>query len=285
MNNSKAIFHDFVRQITLTDDAEEISAITHLVFEKLFDITRTDILREKELLLSDAQKTFLKDVIRRINDHEPVQYILGEALFFGRNFLVNPSVLIPRPETEELIREILAYVKAHSKKATVKILDIGTGSGCIPVTLSLEIPRCEVYATDISQDAIHVAKLNSKIHRANVSFVLNDILKEDIPFPSLDVVVSNPPYITFSEKGEIKSNVVDHEPHLALFVPENDALIFYKVLAVKGFNALKNQGLLCVEINERFGREVSEIFSKAGFREVKILKDISGKDRIVSGTK
>lgn len=285
MNNSKAIFHDFVRQITLTDDAEEISAITYLVFEKLFDITRTDILREKELLLSDAQKTFLKDVIRRINDHEPVQYILGEALFFGRNFLVNPSVLIPRPETEELIREILAYVKAHSKKATVKILDIGTGSGCIPVTLSLEIPRCEVYATDISQDAIHVAKLNSKIHRANVSFVLNDILKEDIPFPSLDVVVSNPPYITFSEKGEIKSNVVDHEPHLALFVPENDALIFYKVLAVKGFNALKNQGLLCVEINERFGREVSEIFSKAGFREVKILKDISGKDRVVSGTK
>jgi release factor glutamine methyltransferase len=285
MNNSKAIFQDFVRQITLTADAEEVSAITYFVFEKLFGLTRTDILRDKQFPLSESQKTALKNVIRRINDHEPVQYILGEAIFFGRKFLVNPSVLIPRPETEELIIEVLVHVKAHNKKEPIKVLDIGTGSGCIPITLSLEIPGSELYATDISQDALHVAKQNSKMHGANVSFVLHDILKEDIPFPGLDVVVSNPPYVTFSEKGKMKSNVVDHEPHLALFVPENDALIFYKALAVKGFDALKNQGSLCVEINERFGREVSELFSRAGFREVKILKDISEKDRIVSGIK
>lgn len=281
MINSKLLFNDFVSQITFEEDRDEVRAVAYLVFENLFSLTKTEILGEKSILLSDLNLSKLKEVSDRLNKFEPIQYILGEAEFFGRKFKVNSNVLIPRPETEELVFEII-----HSTgkiQAEIRILDIGTGSGCIPITLALEISKSNVYATDISDGAIKVARSNAETLKANISFLRHNILTEKIPINNLDVVVSNPPYVLQQEQTHMKDNVISYEPHLALFVPENDALIFYKAIAAKAKTVLKPDGLCIVEINERFGKEVAEVFSKNSFSDIKIKKDLNGKERIVSG--
>jgi release factor glutamine methyltransferase len=280
MNNSKILFQDFVRQITLKESAEEISGMAYLVFEHVFGISKTDVLSEKLIPTSQADLQRLVETVKRINQHEPVQYILGEAEFFGRRFKVNPAVLIPRPETEELICEVKSIVRHEAS-----MLDIGTGSGCIAITLALEVPGSKVFATDVSDRALLVSGENSARLGAAVKFLKHDILRERIPFDNLDVVVSNPPYITFDEKEQMRPNVVDFEPHLALFVPENDPLIFYKAITSKAFAALKGGGLLCVEINERFGRDVAKLFFDSGFEKIEIIRDLSGKERMVRGVK
>ncbi|MEO7988022.1 MAG: peptide chain release factor N(5)-glutamine methyltransferase [Chryseolinea sp.] len=287
MKNSKALFQDLVKQITLNEDQDEIHSMAYEILQNLLELSRTDILSEKQI---DTSKivTKLSDVVRRVNQHEPVQYILGEAYFFGRKFIVNPSVLIPRPETEELVRLIISEMKDRSIQLKgidfkIKILDIGTGSGCIPVSLALEITHSEVYAIDISEDALHVAKQNATNLNAEVQFSRLDILNDEIPFQNLDVVVSNPPYIALSEKKDMGNNVVDHEPHLALFVEDDDTLIFYNAIASKSKKVLKSGGLLAVEINERFGKEVADLFKHNNFQEIEVIKDLSGKDRIVKG--
>jgi release factor glutamine methyltransferase len=289
MKNSKTLFQDFIEQVTLPETPEEISSIAFLVFEKLFQVSKTDIFAGKPIEVSMDTTARLADIVQRLNDHEPIQYILGEADFFGRTFKVNSSVLIPRPETEELIREVLSFVTSSAHKTgfteKIKILDIGSGSGCIAITLSDEIAKAEVYATDVSPDALAVAQKNSQQLSAPVSFIIHDILKENIPMDTLDVVVSNPPYITPGEKMEMKENVVEHEPHLALFVPEHEPLIFYEAITKKSMKALKSGGKLFVEINERYGSEVSGLFLNCGFMDVRIVKDMAGKDRIVEGEK
>jgi release factor glutamine methyltransferase len=193
---------------------------------------------------------------------------------------VNSAVLIPRPETEELISELKSILRYSAS-----ILDIGTGSGCISITLALELRGSKVFATDVSDQALSLSKENNTRLGATVQFLKHDILHEEIPFSGLDVIVSNPPYIVFSEKEQMQPNVVNFEPHLALFVPENDPLIFYKKIASKAYAALKAGGLLCVEINERFGGEVAKLFLDSGFEEIKIIRDLSGKERIVRGKK
>lgn len=280
MNNSKTLFQDFLSQITLNEDKAEIISMAHLVLDRVLGISKTDLLSQKQIQATTNELEKLDNIVKRINQHEPIQYILGEADFFGRRFKVNASVLIPRPETEELVREVKNF--SHPAAA---ILDIGTGSGCIPITLALEIPGSRVSATDISDKALVVAKENSKNLGAAVHFLQHNILTEEIPFHNLDIVVSNPPYITVSEKESMAPNVKDFEPHVALFVPENDPLIFYSAIASKAQTALKTGGLLCVEINERFGDKVKALFQEKGFREVTAIRDLSGKNRIVRGTK
>jgi release factor glutamine methyltransferase len=280
MNNSKLLLQDFVRQVTLNESAEEISGMACLVFEHLFGISKTDVLAERPIRTSLPDLQRLKEIAERINQHEPVQYIVGEAEFFTRKFKVNSHVLIPRPETEELIGEVKSMVRGAAS-----ILDIGTGSGCISITLALEIAGSKVFATDVSEPALTLSEENNTRLGANVQFLKHDVLLEEIPFNDLDIIVSNPPYIVFSEKEQMRPNVVDFEPHLALFVPENDPLIFYKAIASKANTALKAGGLLCVEINERFGPEVAKLFSDSGFEEIKIIRDLSGKERIVRGKK
>lgn len=277
MKNSKLLFQDFIKLITIDEPREETESIAYLVLEKLFSLSQTDILSEKTIDVSEKELNTLIEITRRINQHEPVQYILGEAFFFGRKFSVNTTVLIPRPETEELVLTVLQSVK----KSDLKILDIGTGSGCIPVTFALELPRAEVYATDVSEKALAVAKQNAAGLDAPVTFLLHDILQSAIPFSDLDVIVSNPPYVTLQEKAEMKSNVTEYEPHLALFTPENDPLIFYRAIAVKAKNALKRGGLLAVEINIKFASDVTHLFREAGFKDIVIIKDINRKERIV----
>lgn len=216
MSNSKTLFDDFVSRLTLEETREEIEMIAGLVFEKLFSITPTDLMKGKSIELTPEQVRYVNQVAQRINTGEPVQYVLRQAHFYGRPFYVDPFVLIPRPETEELVSCVLKHSPLQA------VLDIGTGSGCIPVTLSLEKPALKMYATDISKQALAVAKSNAASLGAKVEFLEHNILTEDIPFADLDVVVSNPPYIGNSEKAGMKRNVLEYEPHLALFVSDKE---------------------------------------------------------------
>jgi len=272
--NSKAVFHDIKSKLKL-DEPEEAHAIALALMEKYYDFTLTDILSEKEIEIKN-----LDEIIARLNQHEPLQYVLGDAEFFGRKFIVNPSVLIPRPETELLVYEVLKM-----KLKSPRILDIGTGSGCLAITLNLEIPNSKVYAIDVSQNSLDTAIINSKKLGADVSFLPNDFLKNIPSIDPVEVIVSNPPYIRNSEKTSMSSNVLNYEPHLALFVSDRDPLIFYQAIASKSKTLLKPFGKIFVEINESFGNEVKELFKSHGLEEVKIIKDLDGKDRIVTASK
>lgn len=278
--NSKDLFRDLRKQVTLSQDASETDSMLYLILESI-GITRSDIIAQKAVSLTSAETSTLANILSRVNRNEPVQYILGKAHFYGREFQVNPSVLIPRPETELLVEEVLK----NTSNASGKILDIGTGSGCIAITLAKELPQKTVMAFDISDDALKTASANAKQLGADVNFQRVDILKDEIHFQDIEFIVSNPPYVATSEKEIMNNNVLDHEPHLALFVPDNDPLIFYKVIGKKGLPALKAGGRIVVEINERFGKEVCDIFIQAGFTNARVIKDLQNKDRIVSAMK
>jgi release factor glutamine methyltransferase len=284
MKNSKVLFQELISRISLKENKDEIQSLVHLLMENQFSTSITDILAEKKIRVDDQQEVRLAKIIDRINSHEPIQYILGEAEFYGRTFKVNPAVLIPRPETEELIDVVKKY--ATGQKHNLRILDIGTGSGCIPITLALEIKKnTEVTSTDISEKALDTAKQNALALNAAVNFIHHDILKEDLPLDRIDIVVSNPPYVTESEQTAMDRNVLEHEPHLALFVPDNDPLVFYKAITKKAGKILTTDGLIAMEINERFGREVVDLLSALHFKDVQVFKDINGKDRIITAIK
>lgn len=287
MKNSKVLFQETEHSIIIRESKEEIQSIVYLVLANLLNLTRTEIIAGKMITYSDTSMRKMKEMIQRINNHEPVQYVLGEEFFFGRRFQVNPSVLIPRPETEELVRVVLAYknliFQRDNVNAALKILDIGTGSGCIPITLFHEIYNAEIYATDVSKAALAIAAHNAKNLLAKINWIEHDILTEKIPVGNLDIIVSNPPYVTKKEMGELAQNIVDYEPHLALLVSDEDPLIFYNVIVQQSGEVLRNNGLLAVEINERFGNEVTQLFLQAGFQEVKTMKDMAGKERVVCG--
>ena len=223
----------------------------------------------------------MNEIAERINNHEPVQYILGECFFYGRIFKVNPSVLIPRPETEELVRCVIDFARRR-EKANCGVLDIGTGSGCIATTLALELRGAKVFATDVSERALELASANAAMLGANVQFLQHNVLREALAF-SVDIVVSNPPYIAWNERSAMARNVTDYEPELALFVDSNDPLLFYKAIVNRAKESLSLNGLLAVEINERFGEDVRKLFAENDLREVEILQDALGKDRIVKG--
>jgi release factor glutamine methyltransferase len=284
MKNSKTVFQDFVNQLKLVDSREEVLSMSYLVFEKVLGISKTDIMAQKPII-SSTTETQLKEIVHRMNDHEPVQYILGEADFFGRKFKVSPAVLIPRPETEEMVTAIKHLHASGQLPGNPKILDIGTGSGCIPITLALEMPEANFFATDVSPEALKVAAFNAQKLKAEVTFIEHDILNSEISIHNLNLIVSNPPYIPLTEKNRMHTNVIEYEPHLALFVSDDDPLIFYKSIAKKSFAALVEKGILIVEINERFGEIVLVLFLQIGFVNVEIIKDVSAKDRIVKGQK
>ncbi|MBT1709751.1 peptide chain release factor N(5)-glutamine methyltransferase [Fulvivirgaceae bacterium PWU5] len=284
MMNSKTMLHDFVRRLTLRDDPDEIQGIAYQVFEHLFHLSRTEMLMGKEIIPTAAEEDRLAEIVTRLNRHEPIQYVLGEAYFFGRKFAVSSAVLIPRPETEELVQAILHH-SLPGEPDSLSILDIGTGSGCIATTLALELRPAKVYATDVSPAALQVATQNANTLQASVSFLPHNILTEPLPFTNLSAVVSNPPYITTREQAAMHANVLDYEPHLALFVPDDDPLLFYRAIAARAFPALVSKGLLAVEINEQYAAAVEEAFRAAGFSNMKTVRDIPGKDRIVMAVK
>lgn len=278
--NAKALFDRIVKEIMLPESREEIQSIAFLLVEKLYSIDRTDVLAGREI--GEVQESEIDELLQRINRQEPIQYIIEEAHFYGRNFFVNPSVLIPRPETEQLIQLV---VKEFSGKEDVSLLDIGTGSGCIAITLAKELANAQVFALDVSTDALAVAKRNANQVGATVLFDQLDALHDKLPHTKLSAIVSNPPYVMLSEKEKMHVNVLAHEPHLALFVPDNDALIFYKAIAEQAKQVLHTKGKIFVEINEQLAMGVSQVFQKAGFIKTEIIKDIFGKDRIVTATR
>lgn len=276
MTNSKELFNDLLRRITLNEDKGEIQSIIYLILENKFGLSKTDVLSEKKIKTVDP--TLLDSIISRLNQDEPIQYILGSANFFGRSFDVNSSVLIPRPETELLVDEIKSFTKPI--KAPCRILDIGTGSGCIAISLALEIPNSLVTAIDISKDALICANENAVVLGASVNFIELDILNQEL-IDQFDLIVSNPPYISVEEKKSMKQNVLTYEPHLALFAPQNDPLIFYRTIAAKCRKNLTSHGSLWLEVNEHFGEEVRNLLETQGFQNVQILKDLDGKDRMI----
>jgi release factor glutamine methyltransferase len=274
--NSKDLFRHMVSSITIKEDRGEIESIVYLVMHSIFGLRREHIIAEKEVTYDDEE---LKEIIRQVNANIPVQYILQEAEFFGRLFFVDKNVLIPRPETELLIREVLEY--SSKKQGNLRILDIGTGSGCISVTLACELSESAVFATDISDAALEIAHKNGLTFNTFVDFYLSDALIDPLPLGDLDIVVSNPPYVASSEAATMSPNVLENEPHIALFVPDSDPLIFYKSIAKRAAEGLNQKGAVFVEINEKFGKEVASLFRSHGFSDVAIIKDIDNKDRIV----
>jgi release factor glutamine methyltransferase len=280
--NSKNLFTDLVLKITLPDPVDEINQLVFMAMNHVFGLSPTEILTGRTIEWTSEIQDRMNAILHRINQHEPIQYILGEAYFYGRTFLVTSDVLIPRPETEELISQCIHEGNVVGKN--VKILDIGTGSGCIAITLKLETTSAQVFATDISKEALAVAHHNADQLTAPVTFLHHDILNNDLPLHDLDMIVSNPPYITQHEKSTLAQNVVNHEPHLALFAASDDPLIFYKAIAEKAKKALRPGGMVLVEINERFGEATAEVFLTHAFHPVQIIQDIQGKDRIITAT-
>ena len=274
MTNSKELFNELVNQVRLDETRDEICSIIYLLLENKFGLTKVEVMTGKEI--EPVKLDYFNDIIQRINRHEPIQYVLGKAEFYGRAFAVDGSVLIPRPETELLIRAVL-----KEKKFSPTILDIGTGSGCIAITLAVEIPSSEVYAIDISKEALTVAQQNAENLKAKVNFSKFDILANEKLEHWFDIIVSNPPYIAEREKKEMNSNVLDFEPPLALFVTDKDPLVFYKAIARRGKSLLKPGGKIFVEINELFGKELKQHFRNEGYSNVSIEKDINNKDRIL----
>jgi release factor glutamine methyltransferase len=229
---------------------------------------------------NDTEKTIL-NFLTRLNNHEPIQYILGVADFYGRKFIVNPHVLIPRGETEELVELILDDYQGKR----IRLLDVGTGSGCIPVTIAKERKESKCFAMDIDPRTIKVARQNMEKHQVSVEFLLMDILKEPIPLDQLDVVVSNPPYIPESEKEFMGKNVVDFEPGKALYVPDNDPLIFYRYIGEKALAALKKQGRVYFELHEDQAGSVKDLLESLDFIDVEIFTDLHGKQRMIRAVK
>ncbi len=214
---------------------------------------------------------------------EPIQYIIGEANFMGFEFIVSRDVLIPRRETEELVEWI---IEENRNKTPLKILDIGTGSGCIAIMLKKLLVNSEVFAMDVSDKALHIAEHNASRLRTDVQFIRGNILEmEDISFNSFDIIVSNPPYVTVKEKEGMHRNVVEFEPHLALFVPDNDPLVFYKKIAGLASLRLNKNGSLYFEVNESYAEQVKEVMESRNIKDVLVRKDMQGKDRMVRGIK
>lgn len=261
--------------------AEEVSALSRIVCCDLLGQAPTDYYLGKDIVLSSKKEQELEDILQRLSRFEPLQYIEGCTLFLGREFWVAPGVLIPRPETEELVELMLKEIPADAR-----ILDVGTGSGCIAISLAKELPDALVTAWDVSPEALSVAQANARKLQADVRFVECDVLACQVDEVGLyDVIVSNPPYVTEAEKADMEPNVLQWEPSLALFVPDDDPLRFYRRIAVLGRDMLADGGRLYFEINRAYGREMVEMLRTMGYVGVRVEKDLSQNDRFVIAEK
>lgn len=281
MNITKAYQH-LLQSLHNDYDKNEAEAIARIVFEDLFSISSINLISDAEKSFSENDCEKLENIIKRLQNHEPMQYVTCKSIFCGNEFLINKSVLIPRPETEELVQWIIE----STKNIQQKILDIGTGSGCIAVSLKKKIPKANIFATDISNSALEVARENSLRLKAEVEFAQSNILQLQNPFnKKFDVIVSNPPYIAREEAHAMDKNVLQFEPHTALFVEGNDALLFYRKIIAFSLLHLNTNGKLFFEVNQLHAHAVKNLLIENNFSEVEIRKDINGNDRIVSATR
>ncbi|MDP1744346.1 MAG: peptide chain release factor N(5)-glutamine methyltransferase [Bacteroidota bacterium] len=290
-------------------EKDELETFIAYCFEEYLNLKRADIFLNFDVTISESELLKFNFAIKDLKQYKPIQYIFGKADFYGLKFIVNKHVLIPRPETEELVELIISRTKKEESRVENQepgtkgqepraknqdvahlashacILDIGTGSGCIPVALKKNIPLAKVYALDISVEALEVAKQNAEMNNVDVEFFQHDILSStcQLPDPDLkfDIIVSNPPYICVSEKEQMQNIVLDHEPHLALFVNDNDPLLFYRSIADFALKKLKQNGELYFEINQALGPETKLLLENKGFKNVVLVKDINNNNRIL----
>lgn len=256
----------------------EISAFVRLIMESVFALSYTDMILQKDRGFHAEEQESVRKVVERLKTYEPLQYILGETEFYGLKLKVNPAVLIPRPETEELVNWILESNVAEN----ACVLDIGTGSGCIALALKAGAPKVVVQGVDISDDALQTAKNNASLNELEVEFSKADILNwKEYSWTVQDVIVSNPPYVRESEKLQMETNVLKYEPEGALFVSDGDALVFYRTIAEMALSYLASGGYLFFEINENLGQEMTEMLHSMGFSEIQLRKDINGRNRMM----
>ena len=271
----------FFQKLSSLYDEKEIESFFYIILEKNHQLKRIDLALNPTLAMDDNQSLQWDFIAEELKTQKPIQYILGETFFYGLRFEVDENTLIPRPETEELIALILSNYQIETS-GNPKILDIGTGSGCIAIALAKNILNSDVFAIDVSEKALEIAKRNAENNKVAVTFLRKNILTTEDLEQNFDIIVSNPPYVRKLEKAEINANVLEYEPHIALFVEDDDALIFYKKIANLAKKNLKLNGQLYFEINQYLGKETVELLEKLGFKNIQLFKDIYGNDRMIS---
>lgn len=272
----------FIQTLTPIYDATEAESFFYLILENRLQMKRVDLALHPEIEFSESQLQDYNDILKKLEQQIPIQYILGSTSFYGLEFEVNENVLIPRPETEELVQWIISNQQINAS-TNQRILDIGTGSGCIAIALAKNLPNAQVFAIDVSEKALATAKNNADRNEVKVNFIKQDILNTENLEQSFDIIVSNPPYVRNLEKDEIKQNVLAHEPHLALFVEDQNALIFYDKIANLSQRHLNPNGQLYFEINQYLGKEMVQLLEQKGFSAVELRKDIYDNDRMIFG--
>ncbi|MFV8345007.1 peptide chain release factor N(5)-glutamine methyltransferase [Flavobacterium sp. ZB4P13] len=287
----------FIQELTPIYDAGEAESFFYLILEEKHKLKRIDLALHTDLVFSEAEIVVWNSILEQLKQEIPVQYLLGKTSFYGLDFEVNENVLIPRSETEELVDWIISnnliIQESNPETSGLRILDIGTGSGCIAISLAKNLPNATVFAIDVSEKALATAQKNAEINAVNVTFINQNILDVvslgDLEISGerlgqqFDIIVSNPPYVRNLEKEEIKKNVLDNEPHLALFVEDNDALIFYRKIAELAQKNLSENGQLYFEINQYLGIEMIDLLEKMNFKNIELRKDIYGNDRMLKG--
>jgi release factor glutamine methyltransferase len=274
----------FIQELTPLNDVGEAESFFYLILEAKHQLQRVDLALQPDLAFSESELKIWSSILEQLKKEIPIQYILGVTHFYGLEFEVNSAVLIPRPETEELVDWIVQKSKIKNQKSKIKILDIGTGSGCIAIALAKNLPNAQVFALDVSEQALATAKTNAELNQVTIQFLHQSILETENLCQQFDVIVSNPPYVRELEKQEIKKNVLDNEPHLALFVEDNDALIFYRKIAQLAQKNLNPQGQLYFEINQYLGQEMLDLLREMGFKNSELRQDIYGNDRMIQCT-
>ena len=286
----KELQHIFHIELDAIYGKHEVDSFFYLCTEHYLNVPRVQLTLEPGLAITKSETNTFFKVLEDLKQQKPIQYILCETEFFGLPFKVNKNVLIPRPETEELVDLISRSVTSLVVDKPMKILDIGTGSGCIAIALAKNLPNAKVYALDVSKEALKVAKQNAEINKVDINFIEASILDDTCHSAfeaesNFDIIVSNPPYVRNLEKEEIKPNVLDNEPHLALFVEDDNPLLFYKAITNFAIKKLKDKGSLYFEINQYLGEETQQLLIDANFEAIELLKDLNGNDRMLKGEK
>ena len=271
----------FFSELSVLFPETEIQSFFNLLTKFKLNLTRIEVALQPEFMINEDDLNFLQNALEELKKQVPIQYIIGETEFYGLIFKVNNNVLIPRPETEELVNWI---VNDYKNESELKILDFGTGSGCIAISLAKFFSRAQIYAVDVSSEALKVAKTNATYNNVSINFVEADILYINVLEEKYDIIVSNPPYIRELEKELMQKNVVDNEPHLALFVKDNDPLIFYNKIADLAIHNLTKNGSLFFEINQYLGDKIIDLLKSKGFKNCVLKKDLYDVDRMVKAT-
>ena len=271
----------FFNSLKNIQDEQEIESFFFILTEYLHNLKRVDVALNPNFEISEEEVEKWNAILSQLQQEKPIQYITGEAWFYGLQFEVNENTLIPRPETEELVEWIIESQKSKVQSQKLEILDIGTGTGCIPISLKANLLQANVSAIDISEKALEVAKRNVASNKVEINFIQTNILEVEDLNQFFDIIVSNPPYVRNLEKQEIKKNVLDFEPHLALFVEDTDALLFYRKIAQLALKNLTPDGLLFFEINQYLGKETVELLQNLGFKNIELKKDMYGNDRMI----